>query len=112
MRTIRHNASFPQADSEQPGAQANLTIDGPRPASQRIDWEALRTAGRSCCCPARPAVIAIMPPTQARDHRTELLLCMHHFRQSRATLRRDGAVVVDFDRRIIAPDTPAYISAG
>jgi len=112
MRTTRHSASFPQADIEQPGARANLTINAPGPASQRIDWDELRRAGRSCCCPARPAVIAIMPPAQGRDHRTELLLCMHHFRRARATLRRDGAVVVDFDRRIIAPDAPAYLAAG
>ncbi|HUJ07976.1 MAG TPA: hypothetical protein VLX31_17860 [Streptosporangiaceae bacterium] len=108
MRATRQSASFPQADSEQPGAQAT-TSDVTRPASPRIDWEALKTARQACCCPARPAVIAIMPPGPGREHRTELLLCMHHFRLSRATLVAAGAVVVDLDRRIIPPDMPAYL---
>ncbi len=108
MRATRQSASFPHADSEQPGAQAT-TSDVIRPASQHIDWEALRTAGQACCCPARPAVIAIMPPSPGRDHRTDLLMCMHHFRLSRAALGAAGAVVVDLNRRVIPPDMPAYL---
>ena len=111
MRAIRQSASFPQADSEQSGAQVNVTIDVPRSASRRIDWEALRTAGHACCCPARPAVIVIMPPAPGRDHRTDLLLCMHHLRKSRRALSEAGAVVVDSNRRIVTPDSPAYLPA-
>jgi hypothetical protein len=28
---------------------------------RRIDWRAARF-GRACCCPAKPAVIVVMPP--------------------------------------------------
>jgi hypothetical protein len=56
-------------------------------------------------------VIALIPPGPGRAHRTELLLCMHHFRVSRQALRAAGASVVDLDRNIIAPDTPAYLAA-
>ena len=49
--------------------------------------------GRSCCCPARPAVLAVMPPVPARPHETDLLLCEHHFRFSRQALAAVGASV-------------------
>jgi hypothetical protein len=39
--------------------------------------------GRACCCPAKPAVRIIMPPSPSRPHSTELLLCGHHYRVSR-----------------------------
>lgn len=35
----------------------------------------------------------IMPPTAARPHRTELLLCGHHYRVSRQALAAAGATV-------------------
>jgi hypothetical protein len=111
MRAIRENASFPQADSEQPGAKAAITTDGPRSASQRIDWDALKTAGRSCCCPSQPAVIAILPPTPSRNNKTDLLLCMHHYRLSRQALQTAGAIMINRNRELIAPDAPAYLSA-
>jgi hypothetical protein len=56
-------------------------------------------------------VIALIPPTPGRPHRTELLLCMHHFRVSRPALRAAGACVIDRDRHIVAPDAPAYLPA-
>ena len=71
----------------------------------------MRTTERACCCPAGPAVIALIPPGPGRVHRTELLLCMHHFRVSRQALLAAGASVVDLDRRIVTPDTPAYLPA-
>jgi hypothetical protein len=60
-----------------------------------IDWRALRTASRACCCPARPVVVAVMPPAPGRDHPADLLLCGHHYRASRAALGRAGAAVFD-----------------
>jgi hypothetical protein len=48
---------------------------------------------RSCCCPAKPAVLAVMPPVPARPHETDLLLCEHHFRFSRQALAAVGASV-------------------
>jgi hypothetical protein len=47
----------------------------------------------ACCCPARAMVQAVMPPTPARPHETELLLCGHHYRASRTALAATGAVV-------------------
>ncbi len=48
---------------------------------------------RACCCSARAMVQVIMPPTPARPHRTELLLCGHHYRVSRQALAAAGATV-------------------
>jgi hypothetical protein len=50
-------------------------------------------ADRACCCPARAMVQVVMPPTQARRHRTDLLLCGHHYRISRQALAAAGAAV-------------------
>jgi hypothetical protein len=81
---------------------------GQRPAAgdAAIDWRVLRTAGRACCCPARPAVVAIMPPAPGRDHPTDLLLCAHHYRVSRVALERAGAAVFDDAGRQVTP--PAW----
>ena len=61
-------------------------------------------ADRACCCPARPVVTVIMPPTPGRPHPVDLLLCGHHFRVSRATLTAAGAAVYD--------DTGALMAGG
>lgn len=63
----------------------------------------LNEADRSCCCSARPVVVAVLTvndPLQ-RLEPTDLLLCGHHYRRNRATLsalvamvyRQDGSVV-------------------
>jgi hypothetical protein len=59
----------------------------------------------ACCCPARPAVRVIMPPGPARPRSTELLLCGHHYRVSRAALSAARAVVYEL------PDTPEDIAS-
>lgn len=59
------------------------------------NWRAVRLADSACCCPARPAVVAIVPPGPGRPHPTELLLCGHHFRRSRAALKAVGATVLN-----------------
>ena len=41
---------------------------------------------RACCCVARAVVRVVMPPTPDRPYETELLLCGHHYRVSRASL--------------------------
>jgi hypothetical protein len=69
------------------------------PGMAGIDWRAARLAGRACCCPARPTVIAVMPPTAARPHPTDLLLCGHHYRESRRALHLAGATVLDMAGR-------------
>jgi hypothetical protein len=48
---------------------------------------------QACCCPSHPAVRVIMPPTAARPHETDLLLCGHHYRESSDALATAGAVV-------------------
>jgi len=48
---------------------------------------------RACCCSARAMVQVVMPPAPARPHRTELLLCGHHYRASRQALAAAGATV-------------------
>jgi len=50
---------------------------------------------RACCCPAGPVVAAVMPPTAARSHPVDLLLCGHHYRASRGALAAAGAIVLD-----------------
>ncbi len=60
-----------------------------------INWRAVRRAEHACCCTARPAVVAVMPPGPGRAHRTELLLCGHHYRVSLVALAAARAVVVD-----------------
>ena len=32
---------------------------------------------RACCCPARPMVTVMMPPTASRPYPMDLLLCGH-----------------------------------
>ncbi len=45
------------------------------------------------CCLARATVRVIMPPTPARPRETDLLLCGHHYRVSRAALASARAEV-------------------
>jgi hypothetical protein len=47
---------------------------------------------RACCCPSHPTVLVVMPPTAARPHETDLLLCGHHYRASRDALAAAHAV--------------------
>lgn len=50
---------------------------------------------RSCCCPARPAVKVMMPPTASRADAVDLWLCGHHYRASIPALAAAGASVED-----------------
>jgi hypothetical protein len=74
----------------------------PRPGKDGIDWRAVQRADRACCCPARPVVIAIMPPSADRPHQTELLLCGHHYHVSQQALRAAGATIADIKGTPIA----------
>ena len=56
-------------------------------------------ADRACCCSAKPSVLAIMPPSPSRPHRTELLLCMHHYRASSRGLSSAHALIIGADGR-------------
>ena len=48
---------------------------------------------RACCCPARPMVRVLIPATENRPYRVDLLLCGHHYRLSQWTLAAAEAVV-------------------
>lgn len=54
-----------------------------------------RYADRACCCTAPPAVMAVMPPADGRQSATDLLLCGHHYRASKAALTTAGATILD-----------------
>jgi len=54
-----------------------------------------RYCDRSCCCAAQSAVIAVMPPGASRQHATDILLCGHHYRASKAGLAAAGATILD-----------------
>ena len=61
-------------------------------------------AGRACCCPGRPVVTVLVPPSRSRTHVTDLLLCGHHFRVSRDALHAAGATAYDQDgRKVLGP---------
>jgi hypothetical protein len=74
--------------------RVNQTTECTPRARLAVDWRAVRLADRSCCCPSRPAVIAVVPPSPGRPHATELLLCGHHYRLSRRALAAAGAAVL------------------
>lgn len=54
-----------------------------------------RPAGPACCCPANPVLRVVMPATATRPHRTELLLCGHHYRVSRQALAAAKATATE-----------------
>lgn len=110
MRVPGLHASADRQDVQRPAAQASREpgeID-----DYGIDWPAVRAADRSCCCPAAPAVVAVLPPRPGREHRTEILLCMHHFRQARGALSAAGATVYRRTGEPLGASEPAYLSAG
>ncbi len=69
--------------------------EAPKPEPTAIYRPAVRHARRACCCPAQPAVIAIMPAANGRGAPADLLLCGHHYRQSRQALAARGATFLD-----------------
>ena len=82
----------------------------PAAAMPALDWRALSKAGRACCCPAKPVVVAVMPAAPGRGHATDLLLCGHHYRASRAALAAAGATVFDGAGRTVIPPTRALLN--
>jgi hypothetical protein len=93
------------ADPKTARPEALHSEGSPQPlAAQAIDWRKARLAERACCCPAKPAVIAVMPATASRPHPTDLLLCGHHYRASRHALDLARARVLDLDGRPVTGD--------
>jgi len=69
----------------------------------------LTVTDRACCCPARPAVTVIMPPSPGRPFATDLLLCRHHYQASRAALQAAGALGYDAAGTLIS--APVHCAA-
>ena len=81
------NASFRQSPAGQAEGTAGL-VDATAPHGP-----AASPTDQACCCVARAVVRVVMPPTAGRPHETELLLCGHHYRVSRAALSAAHATV-------------------
>jgi hypothetical protein len=62
-----------------------------------------RLADRGCCCPAMPVVRVLIPPSSARPHSVDLLLCGHHYLAARAALAAAGAVAMDETGSVLEP---------
>lgn len=67
------------------------------PAPYRLSFIDPSVPSRADCCPARPMVKVIMPPTPERPHPVDLWLCGHHYRASFAALQIAGARVEDLN---------------
>jgi hypothetical protein len=61
-------------------------------------------SGQACCCVAPAVVRVVMPLTADRPHETELLLCGHHYRVSRAALAATHATVSELPGTADDPD--------
>jgi len=96
------NARFLPPSVSKDAQPAGHPLDDAIPAREPL-------ADRACCCPARATVRVTMPPTRARAHETELLLCGHHYRVSRAALAAAHAVVQALPGT--SPDVAAWIRA-
>jgi hypothetical protein len=83
---------------------------GEAPQPEQIRLAGPSVPSRSCCCPARPAVKVIMPPTAGRMHSVDLWLCGHHYRASHAALLQAGARVEDLT--VTTADPPRTERAG
>jgi hypothetical protein len=69
-------------------------------AHETIEWaDPGRPEYRACCCPGRPIVRVVMPPSASRPAPADLLLCGHHYRMHQAALGVAGAIVVELPGR-------------
>jgi hypothetical protein len=96
------NARF-QPSASQDTHPAFRPLDDAIPAREE-------SSGLACCCPAKATVRVTIPPTQARPHETDLLLCGHHYRVSRDALTAAHAVVQALPGT--SEDIAAWIDAG
>ncbi|HET9172284.1 MAG TPA: hypothetical protein VFN97_22855 [Actinospica sp.] len=80
----------------------NPSIPGALSSDPWMSFTPLHSAERSCCCGARPSFEVHVPST-AGSATERLLMCGHHFRESRAGLSASGAVVFDTSGALIMP---------
>jgi len=83
--------------------EAEQTATAPAREAAAIYRPARRHSERACCCSASPAVVAVIPGSGDRLAPTDLLLCGHHYRQSRRALAASRAVVLDLDGYPLPP---------
>ncbi|MBO0835010.1 MAG: hypothetical protein J2P28_05745 [Actinobacteria bacterium] len=88
--------------SQHPSYRSRLKREAAPVAAPEVSSEpaavytpASRYAGRSCCCPAPPVVIVMIPAASGRQVDTDLLLCGHHYRAYREALAAKGATILD-----------------
>lgn len=88
-------------------------LRAPEAACYLVDWRmSIERADRACCCPAKPAVVAIMPTTPDRSRAVELLLCRHHYRRGEQLLAMARAAVFDTDGEPLTPGTLGLVETG
>ncbi|HET9649505.1 MAG TPA: hypothetical protein VFP34_14930 [Microlunatus sp.] len=63
---------------------------------------AIGASERACCCSASPLYRVVLPPSAARAHKTDLLMCGHHYRASARKLKASGAVVFNTSGSLVA----------
>jgi len=61
----------------------------------------LLPADRSCCCSAPPAFTVVVSRSLPKPHSVDLLMCGHHYRQSRVALAALGALVFASDGHLV-----------
>ena len=95
-RFLRRLASLgrPPSRPVRPAVQIPSWAGPAGSVSRQVNWRAARRASRSCCCPAKPVIIAVVPPSIGRVRAVDVLLCAHHYRRSRAALAAAGAALL------------------
>jgi hypothetical protein len=95
--------------------QARKPDGSPDPATDDITGQPRSpSASRACCCPARPVVRVLMPPTASRPREVDLLLCGHHYRVSCEALAAADATVTELPEMAgnrpvaLLPDLPEH----
>lgn len=79
-----------------PGPAGGTAATQQRPGEPAVPRAVSATPGnRACCCPAKAVVRIVMPPSPARPHPTDLLLCAHHYRVSRRALADAEAAICE-----------------
>lgn len=90
-------ASRDHADAGQPtGTSSSAAVR--YPPERLAAWRtSARQAERADCCPARPTLVAVIPPALGRSDPVDLLLCRHHHRAHARALATAGATVISAD---------------
>jgi len=65
-----------------------------------------------CYCRDDPVVRVLIPPSSARPHSVDLLLCGHHYLASRAALAAANAVAIDETGSVLEPASTSVETGG